>query len=61
MFQQVQKDVKLHDIDVDVNLFIGTDTPKVVEPWELINSQDAGPYAVRTRASWVIKGAMYRI
>lgn len=28
----------------DVDLLIGTDAPKVMEPWELINSQGEGPY-----------------
>ena len=52
------KDVKLHDIDADVELLIGTDASKVMEPWELINSQDDGPYAVRTRVGWVINGPL---
>nr|XP_057925588.1 uncharacterized protein LOC131127575 isoform X1 [Doryrhamphus excisus]XP_057925589.1 uncharacterized protein LOC131127575 isoform X1 [Doryrhamphus excisus] len=52
------KGVKLHDIDADVELLIGTDAPKVMEPWELINSQDEGPYAVRTRIGWAINGPL---
>ena len=52
------KDVKLHDIDAEVELLIGTDASKVMEPWELINSQDDGPYAVRTRVGWVINGPL---
>lgn len=52
------QDVKLHDIDADVELLIGTDAAKVMEPWELINSQDEGPYAVRTRVGWVINGPL---
>ncbi|XP_059184653.1 uncharacterized protein LOC131967729 [Centropristis striata] len=52
------KDVKLHNIDSGVDLLIGTDAPKVMEPWELINSQDEGPYAARTRVGWVINGPL---
>lgn len=52
------KDVKVHDIDADVDLLIGTDAPKVMEPWEVINSQDEGPYAVRTGVGWVINGPL---
>ena len=52
------KDVKVHDIDAGVDLLIGTDAPKVMEPWEVINSQDDGPYAVRTRVGWVINGPL---
>lgn len=53
------KDVILHDIHANVDLLIGTDAPKVLEPWEVINSQDEGPYAVRTRVGWVINGPLH--
>lgn len=53
------KDVQLHDIDAGVDLLIGTDAMQVMEPWELINSQDEGPYAVRTRVGWVINGPLH--
>lgn len=52
------KQVKLYDIDAGIDFLIGTDAPKVMEPWELINGQDDGPYAVRTRVSWVVKGPL---
>jgi hypothetical protein len=52
------RNVKIHDMDADVDLLIGTDATKVMEPWELINSQGEGPYAVRTRAGWVINGPL---
>lgn len=50
--------IRLHEVDADVDLLIGTDSPKVLEPWELINSQCGGPYAVRTRVGWVINGPL---
>lgn len=30
-----------------------------MEPWEVINSQDEGPYAVRTWVGWVINGPLH--
>lgn len=53
------KDVILHDIHANVDLLNGTDAPKVLEPWEVINSLDEGPYAVRTRVGWVINGPLH--
>lgn len=50
--------IKLHDLDADVDLLIGTDAAKVMESWELINSQSGGPYAFRTRVGWVINGPL---
>ncbi|KAK7896434.1 hypothetical protein WMY93_021759 [Mugilogobius chulae] len=50
--------IKLYEVDSNVDLLIGTDAPKVLEPWELINSQCNGPYAVRTRVGWVINGPL---
>ena len=41
-----------------MDLLIGTDAAKVMEPRELINSQGEGPYAVRTRVGWVINGPL---
>lgn len=40
------RDIKLHGVDAEVDLLIGTDAPKIIEPWELINSQRDGPYTV---------------
>ncbi|XP_025761326.1 uncharacterized protein LOC112846194 [Oreochromis niloticus] len=41
------KTVKLHNIDADVELLIGTDASNVLEPWKVINSVEGGPYAVK--------------
>lgn len=51
--------IRLHYLDAEVDLLIGTDAPKVMEPWELINSQHEGPYAVRTRVGWVINRPLH--
>ena len=52
------RNIELHHLDAEVDLLIETDAPKVMEPWELINSQREGPYVVRTRVGWVINGPL---
>ncbi|XP_034151514.1 uncharacterized protein LOC117595338 [Esox lucius] len=52
------KDVKIHEIDAGIDLLIGTNASKVLEPWEVVNSQGDGPYAVRTLLGWVIYGPL---
>lgn len=52
------KPVKLHNINADVELLTGTDASNVLEPWEVINSVDGGPYAVKTKVGWVINGPL---
>lgn len=52
------KDVKIHEIDAGIDLLIGINASKVLEPWEVVNSQGDGPYAVRTLLGWVIYGPL---
>lgn len=52
------KPVKLHNIDAEVELLIGTDASNVLEPWKVINSVEGGPYAVKTKVGWVINGPL---
>lgn len=35
---------------------IGTNAPKLIEPWGVVNSQSGGPYAVKTLLGWVVNG-----
>ncbi len=49
-------DVKIPKLDAEVELLIGTNAPKLLEPWEIINSEGQGPYAVKTLLGWVING-----
>ena len=51
-------DVQIPCIDADVDLLIGTNAPKVLEPWEVINSKEDGPYAIRTVLGWVVNGPL---
>lgn len=45
-------------LDADIELLLGTNAAKVMEPWEVINSEGNGPYAVRTPLGWVVNGLM---
>ncbi|KAK0151243.1 hypothetical protein N1851_007616 [Merluccius polli] len=45
-------------LDAEVDLLFDTNTPKLLEPWEIINSCDNGPYAVRTLLRWVVNGSL---
>ena len=40
--------------DSDVDLLIGVNVPKAMEPWDVISSADEGPFAVKTLLGWVI-------
>ncbi|XP_034084503.1 uncharacterized protein LOC117554262 [Gymnodraco acuticeps] len=52
------KDIKINEIASGIDLLIGTNSPKVLEPWELINSQGEGPYAAKTLLGWVFYGPL---
>ena len=52
------KDVHLRSINAEVGLLIGANVPKAIEPLQVINSQDEGPYAVLTRLGWTINGPL---
>lgn len=43
----VQK-VDILEIDGNIKLLIGTNASKIIEPWEIVNGQSEGPYAVKT-------------
>ena len=42
------EDVRLPQIDAGIRLLIGNNVPKAVEPWQVVNSQEDGPYAICT-------------
>lgn len=52
------KNIRIPELDAEVELLIGTNAPKFMEPWEIINSQGNGPYAVRTLLGWVVNGPL---
>lgn len=51
-------EVHLPQIDSDIDLLIEMNTANVMGPWQVINSQQHGPYAVRTLLGWVINGPL---
>ena len=52
------KRVNIPEIDGNIELLIGTNASKIMEPWEIINSQGEGPYAVKTPVGWVVNGPL---
>lgn len=52
--------VTIPTISSKVELLIGTNAPNLLEPWEVINSQHGGPYAVRTLLGLVVNGPLRR-
>ncbi|KAL0164586.1 hypothetical protein M9458_040339, partial [Cirrhinus mrigala] len=52
--------VHLPTFESEVGLLIGVNAYKAMEPWEIINSQNNGPYAVNTALGWVVNGPISR-
>ncbi|XP_071088902.1 uncharacterized protein [Haliotis cracherodii] len=50
------QDVTLPPIDAEIGLLIGNNVPRAMEPYEIINSDGNGPYAVRTILGWIVNG-----
>ena len=50
------REVSLPEIKADIGLLIGANCSRAMEPWHIINSQDGGPYAVKTAIGWVVNG-----
>ena len=50
--------VRIPSIKANVDLLIGSNAPKMLEPWEVVNSHGDGPYAIRTALGWVINGPL---
>lgn len=52
------QEITIPEIDSNIELLIGTNASKIIEPWEIINSQGEGPYAVKTLVGWVVNGPL---
>ncbi|XP_063070196.1 uncharacterized protein LOC134461298 [Engraulis encrasicolus] len=50
--------VTIPSVNSKVELLIGTNAPHLLEPWEVVNSQNGGPWACRTVLGWVIFGSL---
>ncbi len=50
----------LPSIDAGVELLIGANVPEALEPWQIIRSQNNGPYAIKTMFGWAVNGPIKR-
>ena len=50
--------IDIPSLDADIGILIGNNVPRAVEPWEVINSESDGPYAVRTLLGWCVNGPL---
>lgn len=51
--------VHLPEIEAGIELLIGTNVPKALEPLEVIRSVNDGPYAIKTMLGWTVNGPLY--
>lgn len=52
------KGIVLPEINAKVELLIGNDVPKALQPIEVRESKDGGPYATRTLLGWTVNGPL---
>ncbi|XP_022595647.1 WD repeat-containing protein 17-like, partial [Seriola dumerili] len=52
------KHIRLPQIDAGIELLIGTNVPKALEPLEVVCSVNDGPYAIRTLLGWTVNGPL---
>ena len=50
--------VHLPEVDLEIELLIGLDVPKALEPLNVIRSTGDGPYAVETMLGWTVNGPL---
>ncbi len=53
------REIELDRINADIEILIGINVPKAMEPWQIVNSQGNGPYAVKTALGWVVNGPLH--
>lgn len=42
-----------------IGLLIGSNCPKVLEPMDILASENGGPFAIKTFAGWAVVGPLY--
>lgn len=52
------RNVHLPEIDSEIELLIGSDVPKALEPLDVIRSVKDGPYAIKTMLGWTVNGSL---
>lgn len=50
--------IHLPQIDSEIELLIGTNVPRALEPLEVVCSVDGGPFATRTMLGWTVNGPL---
>ncbi|KAL0157129.1 hypothetical protein M9458_048375, partial [Cirrhinus mrigala] len=50
--------VKLPHLKAEIGVLIGANVHKAIEPWQVINSEGNGPYAIRTALGWIVNGPL---
>ena len=53
--------IHLPVIDAQIGILIASDVPRALEPLEIKNSENGGPYATRTLLGWAINGPLLRV
>ena len=48
--------VNIQEIEGEVGLLLGNNAALAMEPLEIVNSENGGPFAVRTRFGWILSG-----
>lgn len=54
------KGIDVAHIDAEIGLLIGSDVPEALQPREIRQSEDGGPFATRTVLGWVFNGPLGR-
>ncbi|KAK3735155.1 hypothetical protein QZH41_020254, partial [Actinostola sp. cb2023] len=54
------KGIKIPSIEAEIGLLIGSDAPQILQPKEVRESDNGGPYATRTVLGWVLNGPLGR-
>ena len=52
--------VKISSINSDIGLLVGSDVPQALQPFEVRESKNGGPFAARTALGWVLNGPLGR-
>ena len=54
------KGITIPNIEAEIGLLIGSDAPQVLQPVEVRESKNGGPFATRTVLGWVLNGPLGR-
>ncbi|KAK3710896.1 hypothetical protein QZH41_016322 [Actinostola sp. cb2023] len=52
--------IKIPSIEAEIGLLIGSDAPQILQPKEVRESENGGPYATLTVLGWVLNGPLGR-